>query len=333
MGCVIGDYNQIEKLELKNEINDESKLENEIEKQNINESNINTVKGHLLPDNSSVENFHLNNTNSAIALKTSLFSSNKISNLIKENTLILKLTNENQQIIETLIINKNILTTKETNIKIEKNNINEIIYSFGCGNANENSVSSSSFSSSNPDKNENEVDFIIDDIFIKSHQFDIEFNKEKYYIKDFNKGNGVFLKIEQQILIEPEIKYTFLIYNNCYIDFIVKPSLNYVIVDVNNGKKEKFQFKEKKCIIIGKSKKNDIVLPYIEGISRVQLTFYYDIVKDEFFIFDGFYSFVEKISKPSTNGIWLLINSKLEIKNNMIFRTGKHYIHCKIKGN
>ena len=114
---------------------------------------------------------------------------------------------------------------------------------------------------------------------------------------------------------------------------LVKPSLNYVIVDVNNGKKEKFQFKEKKCIIIGKSKKNDIVLPYIEGISRVQLTFYYDIVKDEFFIYDGFYSFVEKISKPSTNGIWLLINSKLEIKNNMIFRTGKHYIHCKIKGN
>ena len=237
MGCVIGDYNQIEKLELKNEINDESKLENEIEKQNINEPNINTVKGHLLPDNSSVENFHLNNTNSAIALKTSLFSSNKISNLIKENTLILKLTNENQKIIETLIINKNILTTKETNIKIEKNNINQIIYSFGCGNANENSVSSSSFSSSNPDKDENEVDFIIDDIFIKAHQFDIEFNKEKYYIKDFNKGNGVFLKIEQQILIEPEIKYTVLRYNNMLLLMLIME------------KKKNFNLKKKNVLL------------------------------------------------------------------------------------
>ena len=246
--------------------------------------------------------------------------------------LILKLSNEKQKNYDEIIINQNILKSKKRDIKIVKNNLNPIIYTFGSKIPNNEKSISSSFSSSNPENEEEEIDFLIEDeINIKPHQFDIEIFNSKFYMKDFKNGNGIFLKIEKNISIEPEVKYTFLIYNNCYVDFIIQSNSNEVFIDVNNKNKEKFKYIEKKSIIIGKSKNNDIVLPYIEGISRIQLTFFYDEINENFFIYDGFYSIENNDVKPSTNGIWLLINSKFEIKNNMVFRAGKTYFKCMIK--
>ena len=67
-------------------------------------------------------------------------------------------------------------------------------------------------------------------------------------------------------------------------------------------------------------------------MSRVQFTFFYDKDNNEFFIFDGFYSFEDKKAIPSTNGIWLLINNdKFLIENDMVFKTGKTNILCRFK--
>ena len=71
-----------------------------------------------------------------------------------------------------------------------------------------------------------------------------------------------------------------------------------------------------------------------DGVSRVQFTFLYDKSNNLFYIYDGFYSVQEKKIKPSTNGIWLLINNnKILIKNEMIFKTGKTLILCQYKTN
>ncbi len=339
MGCIIGEYNSIQKMELENDIennNNEYEKNNENENDNYNDSHINTIQANILQDTNSIENQNLNNSN--IGFRNSLFSINNVNvNQNKQNQnkeiLILKLSNEKKKNYDEIIINQNILTSKKNYIKIIKNNLNPITYTFGSKiPKNEKSISSSSFSSSNPDNEEEEVDFLIEDeINIKPHQFDIELFNSKFYMKDFKNGNGIFLKIKKSISIEPEVKYTFLINNDCYIDFIIQSNSNEVFIDVNNKNKEKYKYIEKKSILIGKNKTNDIVLPYIDGISRIQLTFFYDEINENFLIYDGFYSFENNNVKPSTNGIWLLINSKFEIKNNMVFRTGKTYIKCSIK--
>ncbi len=341
MGCIIGDYNSIQKVELENDIENinnenEKNNKNEIENENYNESHVNTIQANILQETNSLENQNLNNSN--IGFRNSLFSINNMNISQNKQTqnkeiLILKLSNEKQKNYDEIIINQNILKSKKNDIKIIKNNLNPIIYTFGSKiQKNEKSISSSSFSSSNPDNEEEEVDFLIEDeINIKPHQFDIEIFNCKFYMKDFKNGNGIFLKIKKSISIEPEVKYTFLINNDCYIDFIIQSNSNEVFIDVNNKNKEKYKYIEKKSILIGKNKTNDIVLPYIDGISRIQLTFFYDEINENFLIYDGFYSFENNNVKPSTNGIWLLINSKFEIKNNMVFRTGKTYIKCSIK--
>ena len=341
MGCIIGDYNSIQKVELENDIENinnenEKNNKNEIENENYNESHVNTIQANILQETNSLENQNLNNSD--IGFRNSLFSINNMNISQNKQTqnkeiLILKLSNEKQKNYDEIIINQNILKSKKNDIKIIKNNLNPIIYTFGSKiQKNEKSISSSSFSSSNPDNEEEEVDFLIEDeINIKPHQFDIEIFNCKFYMKDFKNGNGIFLKIKKSISIEPEVKYTFLINNDCYIDFIIQSNSNEVFIDVNNKNKEKYKYIEKKSILIGKNKTNDIVLPYIDGISRIQLTFFYDEINENFLIYDGFYSFENNNVKPSTNGIWLLINSKFEIKNNMVFRTGKTYIKCSIK--
>ena len=341
MGCIIGDYNSIQKVELENDIENinnenEKNNKNEIENENYNESHVNTIQANILQETNSLENQNLNNSN--IGFRNSLFSINNMNISQNKQTqnkeiLILKLSNEKQKNYDEIIINQNILKSKKNDIKIIKNNLNPIIYTFGSKiQKNEKSISSSSFSSSNPDNEEEEVDFLIEDeINIKPHQFDIEIFNCKFYMKDFKNGNGIFLKIKKSISIEPEVKYTFLINNDCYIDFIIQSNSNEVFIDVNNKNKEKYKYIEKKSILIGKNKTNDIVLPYIDGISRIQLTFFYDEINENFLIYDGFYSYENNNVKPSTNGIWLLINSKFEIKNNMVFRTGKTYIKCSIK--
>ena len=371
MGCIIGENNNVQKKELYNDIDDNNLHKNTLNtvKENVipyisslenshlnnsnnynrnslfslnNQSNSNIKNTFQLNkiqsinnNNENTENNKINENNNNEINNNNINENSKNNskeNLINKEILILKLSNDHEKNYDTILINENILTSKQNETKIIKDNKNPIIFSFGSGNINENDVSSSSFSSSNQDLKD-DVDFIIYEINIKPHQFDIEFNDGKYYINDFYKENDLFLKINERIKIKPEIKYTFLIYNNCLVDFFIKNSSQNVIIDIKNNQKKKFNYTKKNIITIGKSNNNDIVLPFEEGISRVQLTFFYNNIKEEFYIYDGFFSEEKNICKLSTNGIWISVFSKLEIENDMIFRIGKTYIFCRLKGN
>ena len=288
---------------------------------NIENNDINDNNDNNNNNNTEINDINDNNNNN-----------NSKDNIINKETLILKLSNDYEKYYDIIYIKQNTLTSKQSETKIIKENQTPIKFSFGSGNENENDVSSSSFSSSNSISKQ-EVDFIIYEINIKPHQFDIEYNNGKYYINNYYIENGIYLKINEKIKIKNEIKYTFLIYNNCIVDVFIKNSSQNVIFDIKNNIKKKFNYTKKNIITIGKSNNNDIVLPYEEGISRIQITFFYDKIKEEFYIYDGFFSKEKNIVKPSTNGIWLSIFSKIEIENDMMFRIGKTYILCKLKGN
>ena len=309
----------INNLKCINNNNDNNENNNNNINDNNNNDNFENNKNNVNNDNKENNDISDNNNNSK-------------DNIINKVTLILKLSNDFEKNYETIIIKENILTSKQSETKIIKENKTPIKFSFGSGIINDNDVSSSSFSSSKSEIKD-EVDFAIYELNIQPHQFDIEFNDGKYYMNDCYRENGMFLKINEKIKIESEIKYTFLIYNNCIVDFFIKNSSQSVIIDIKNIKKKKFNYKKKNIVTIGKSNNNDFILPFEEGISRVQLTFFYNDIEEEFYVYDGFFEKEKNIVKPSTNGIWLSIFSKIEIENDMIFRIGKTFIFCKLKGN
>jgi pSer/pThr/pTyr-binding forkhead associated (FHA) protein len=153
-------------------------------------------------------------------------------------------------------------------------------------------------------------------------------------LKGYNEGTGIFLKIEEKMLIEPEEKYIFLFNQKSFLNILIQESSNLVFFDYNGESKGEYNYKEKNSIFIGRSQKCNLVLNDEDGVSRVQFTLFYDKNNNEFYLYDGFYCDEEKKIKSSTNGIWLLLNNnKILIKNEMIFKTGKTLILCQYKEN
>ena len=290
---------------------------------------------------------HINNNNNN--QRKSLFCEQKINsnnNLVKAKTnsstillnfsmeLIMKFSkelNENYEIIS--IFQNNLKNLKDETIKITKEDPLHAIFSFGGeikGKIKKDN--SSSFQSSNLDELE-EVDYLFDEENIQPHQFDIEFDEGKYYIKGYDDGSGIFLRIDKKINIGFDEKYIFLFNNKSFINFQIKEDNNLVYIEYNGEKKGEFNYKENNIILIGRSQSCNVVLNNEEGISRVQFSFYYDIINNEFYIFDGLYDEDKNKCKCSTNGIWLLINNKILINKGMLFKTGKTLILCELKEN
>ena len=268
--------------------------------------------------------------NNLINIKT-----NASSYLNSSIELILTFSKEFNENYDKISIFQNTLTNlKNEDIKIIKDDILHSIFSFG-GNIEKNNknINSSSFDSSNFSEKE-EIDYLFDENNIQSHQFDIEYDEGKYYIKGHENGSGIFVKIDKQILIQSEQKYIFLFNYQSFINFQIKEDCNIVIIEYNGEVKGEFNYKIKPIILIGRNKNCDIILSKRdEGISRIQFTFFYNEMNNQFYIYDGFYSKEDNKSKSSTNGIWLLINQKMYINKNMKFKTGKTVIFCEIKEN
>ena len=271
-----------------------------------------------------------NNTNTLSVSKTNCSTS--LFHTLNE-TLILKFSKEFNQDYEIISIRQNVLKNKNKDIEIVKECPTHAIFSFG-GEIPENlnkSVNSSSFQSSHFNENEN-IDFIFDDNKTQPHQFDIEYINGKYYMKGYNDGNGIFLRVYNKIEIEKEIKYIFLFNHKSFLNVLIEEEKGLIFFDYNGENKGEFNFKENNLIFIGRSQNCNIILSNEEGVSRVQFTFFYDKDNNKFYIFDGFYSLEDKKIVPSTNGIWLLMNNnKYPIENDMIFKTGKTIILCQFK--
>ena len=325
MGCIVGGNIKGNNIELNNDI--------------INTNANQTLDNGSIFGNQSFSNtklkslFSLKNNNQSNTINSKTNCSTSLFNNSNE-TLILKFSKDFNQNYETVLIKQNILQNQSNDIIITKECPSHAIFSFGgeIEKYNE-SENSSSFRSSHFNESE-EVDYIIQENNIQPHQFDIEYFVGKYYLKGYNEGTGIFLKIEEKILIEPEEKYIFLFNQKSFLNILIQESSNLVFFDYNGESKGEYNYKEKNSIFIGRSQKCNLVLNDEDGVSRVQFTLFYDKNNNEFYLYDGFYCDEEKKIKSSTNGIWLLLNNnKILIKNEMIFKTGKTLILCQYKEN
>ena len=263
-----------------------------------------------------------------------IHSKTNCSSLLMNNTyeLILTFSNEFEQNYDKISIFQNIFTSLyDENIKIIKNDPLHATFSFG-GIINEKvqSVNSSEFESSNIDEIEN-VDYLIKENYIQPHQFDIEYDEGKYYIKGYNDGSGIFLKVNQRINIGTEDKYIFLFNNKSFVNFQVLDNKGIVLIEYNGENKGEINYLNNNIILIGRSKICNIILNDDEGISRVQFSFYYDKINNDFYIYDGYFSLDEQKCKLSTNGIWLLVSNKIQISKEVMFKTGKSIIIGELK--
>ena len=327
MGCIIGGNIKGNNLILNNDLintNANQTIENNSIFVNPQSSFSNTKLKSLFSINANTPSNNLHNTKTNCS--TSLFNINE--------SLILKFSKEFNKEYEIISINQNTLKNKTNSIKIVKECPSHAIFSFGGEviDKNNNLSNSSSFRSSHFNENE-EVDVILEENNIQPHQFDIEYFVGKYYIRGYNEGSGIFLKIDEKILIEPEEKYIFLFNQKSFLNILINEDSNLVFFDYNGESKGQFNYIENNIIFIGRSQKCTLVLNDEEGVSRVQFTLVYDKNNNEFYLYDGFYCEKDKTIKTSTNGIWLLLNdnNKMMIKNEMVFKTGKTLILCQYK--
>ena len=327
MGCIIGGNIKGNNLILNNDLintNANQTIENNSIFVNPQSSFSNTKLKSLFSINANTPSNNLLNTKTNCS--TSLFNINE--------SLILKFSKEFNKEYEIISINQNTLKNKTNSIKIVKECPSHAIFSFGGEiiDKNNNLSNSSSFRSSHFNENE-EIDVILEENNIQPHQFDIEYFVGKYYIRGYNEGSGIFLKIDEKILIEPEEKYIFLFNQKSFLNILINEDSNLVFFDYNGESKGNFNYKENNIIFIGRSQKCNLVLNDEEGVSRVQFTLVYDKNNNEFYLYDGFYCEKDKTIKTSTNGIWLLLNdnNKMMIKNEMVFKTGKTLILCQYK--
>jgi len=93
----------------------------------------------------------------------------------------------------------------------------------------------------------------------------------------------------------------------------------------DNKKEHVFTSREKKTICIGRSKTNEIVYRD-DSVSRIQCTLIYE--NNEWILYDGNFEGAEL--KTSTNGLWLLASSKIDISNEMILKTGNTTLYAKL---
>jgi len=160
----------------------------------------------------------------------------------------------------------------------------------------------------------NDFNFPTDDK-IGTKQFKIKYDESynSYTIRDCYLGTGLFIHINGRQLIE----------DNHIICF----SNNQFAVSIDNknclkirfikgefkGREIKIDPEEMSFVSLGRSKKSHIVFDDV-NVSRFQCTFVYDDYN--WFLYDG------KPGQSSTNGIWLLANKPVNMKNGLLFKTG-----------
>ena len=328
MGCIIG-YNKDKTIDINNMINEtDSKhfivnnSKNDInnylnEQSSINITNNNNKTNLDVTNNTKKISFNdditkndsslnLRNNNNTQILKPEVLSPKDSENNIN---LIITITNESNITIDKLTLINNILSSEKKNINIQYNNN---IITFG-----------SSVISKDDQIYYKNINYKISDTNIKPHQFDIEILNNKYFIKDYKDGSGIFLKINPKLLItENNSKLVFSLNNYLYLKTEIKFSSSQIFINFKK-KKINFNFKEKKIIRIGRSEDCDIKITEEPGISRVQISFIYNEKNNELYAYDGnvINENEDVNNKQSTNGVWLLID-KMEIFDKMIIKSG-----------
>ena len=171
--------------------NEMSSINNTV--QTINKSNSNgnskPLQGKKITFNDNVksENNSIHHKTSQLMKSQSIIDSKEY---LSQILLIMKLKNESDNELDKIIITNTSLVSETKNINIIKEELREKIFTFG-----------SSIVSKEDSIFFKGIDYKIEDSNIKPHQFNIEYEDGKFYIKDCKEGNGIFLKINPKLLI------------------------------------------------------------------------------------------------------------------------------------
>ena len=221
------------------------------------------------------------------------------------NSILLKLYNKTNNLIDEIELNKNYISSKFNNINKNYDEKTKKI-SFG---------------------KDNSSDYIIDDNSISSIQFYIGYNdiKKNFYIMDNISGTGTFIKLNNEIKIDQDM-----IINFCvdYMYFTINElndgnkelNIKFLNKEKNNENNSRISFDNKKYtrFTIGRSIKCNYQYDD-DSVSKVQCTIIYQ--NNNWYLYDGFVCNLEK--KVSTNGLWLLTNKSISLRNQMILKTGE----------
>ena len=220
------------------------------------------------------------------------------------NLILLKIYNKTNNLIDEIELNQNFISSKFKNINKNFDDKTKKI-SFG---------------------KDNSSDYIIDDNSINPIQFYIGYNeiKNNFYIMDNLSGTGTFIKLNKEVKIEQDMIISFCVdymyftinhlndgYNELNIKFLNK--------DKNNEKDSVISFDNKKDLRFTIGRSHNCNYQYDDdSVSKVQCTIIFQ--NNNWYLYDGYVCNLEK--KVSTNGLWLLTNKSICLKNQMILKTG-----------
>ncbi len=172
--------------------NEMSSINNTVQTINKSNSNGNSKPLHskkitFYNDNNKSENNSFHNKTSQLMKSQSIIDSKEY---LSQTLLIMKLKNESDIEFDKITITNTSLVSETKNINIIKEELRDKIFTFG-----------SSIVSKEDSIFFKGIDYKIEDSNIKPHQFNIEYEDGKFYIKDCKEGNGIFLKINPKLLI------------------------------------------------------------------------------------------------------------------------------------
>ena len=177
-----------------------------------------------------------------------------------------------------------------------------------------------------------ESDCELSDTNISSKQFFVYFDSDskKFLAIDNILGTGLFVKIEDSIIINHDMIVSF-----CADHMYLQAAENEIgggkIINIKflqslNKKEYHFNSNQQIMLTIGRGNKCDIVHNG-ESVSKVHCTIKYE--NNEWVLYDGVVN--DKEQKKSMNGLWLLANVGMELKDKMIMKTGIYKIFVEVK--
>ena len=156
------------------------------------------------------------------------------------------------------------------------------------------------------------------------------------YIPELNlyklKFNPILLakEISTNFLIQVSDTYPTIILPSTvlYLDTLklqLNPLSNGVIeiVNLNNKKRYLYHSIIKKEITIGRGEECDLSFPSYKNISKVQSTIYFDVIKRQWMIRDGY------DDRSSEKGTWIFSINPILVYNGMVINLWDNFIQCK----
>lgn len=236
--------------------------------------NIMIIKPEVDNINQSVmPNQDLSQRQSIISLQEELIPSPKLKLLVYSN--------HTSSLVNTIVLTPNSLKTQTQPIKKFKTPHK---FSFGKDNKN---------------------DCVINDDSLGKFQFHINFLNQKFYIIDNLNGTGLFVKINNHLIIDHDIIVSFGA-DHMYIQCKQCEGGKDVRVKFCQNKRLQCHYSsnQKRAITIGRNKKCDIHYQE-DSVSKVQCTLIYN--NNDWILYDGALNHNEQ--RCSTNGLWYIIFS------------------------